>query len=243
MIPDGDRRRESPETETVPILANGHEVDALWFRSRLIDWGRDHFRSFPWRVTNDPYRLLMAEVMLHRTQVRQVLPVYKRFMELFPDIAALARATRESIHDVMGPLGLHWRIDLVADMAADIVGRFGARVPSDRDELLSLPGVSDYIASAVRCFSFGLDDPLVDTNTVRIVGRVFGLPVKPSSRRNKRFRELLDGLLDRESPAAYNYSLLDLAHLICLSRRAPECGRCPLLASCATGAARVAVAT
>ncbi|HIG73780.1 MAG TPA: DNA-binding protein [Bacteroidetes bacterium] len=223
------------------VEAGGHRVDAQGFRSRLLAWGRDHVRSFPWRETDEPYRLLMAEVMLHRTQVRQVLPVYERFIVLFPDVAALARASRESVHAVMGPLGLHWRIDLVADMAADLVGRFGGRVPSDREALLSLPGVSDYIASAVRCFSFGLDDALVDTNTVRIVGRVFGLPTKPSSRRNRRFRDLHVALLDRERPADYNYSLLDLGHLVCLSRRAPECERCPLLASCATGAARLAV--
>lgn len=219
------------------VEADGHRVDARWFRDRLLAWGQGHVRSFPWRETDDPYQLLMVEVMLHRTQVRQVLPVYERFVALFPNIVALAQASRESIHDVMGPLGLHWRIDLVADMAADLAGRFGGHVPSDREALFSLPGVSDYIASAVRCFSFGLDDALVDTNTVRVVGRVFGLPVKPSSRRNRQFKDLLAALLDRERPADYNYALLDLAHLVCLSRRPPECERCPLQPSCVTGTA------
>lgn len=219
------------------VQANGHAVEARWFQARLHEWGREHTRTFPWRETDDPYRLLMAEVMLHRTQVRQVVPVYERFVSLFPDIRALALASPEAIREVMGPLGLHWRIDLVADMAAALVGRFGGRVPSDRNALLSLPGVSDYIASAVRCFAFGLADPLVDTNTVRVVGRVFGLPMKPSSRRNRRFRELLVALMDRDRPTDYNYALLDLAHLICLSRRAPECKRCPLQPSCVTGRA------
>lgn len=232
------RENESPAAGTVE--ANGHSVEARWFRSRLLEWGRGHTRTFPWRETDDPYRLLVAEVMLHRTQVRQVLPVYERFVTLFSDVAALVRASREEIHEVMGPLGLHWRIDLVADMAAALSEQFGGRVPSDRNALLSLPGVSDYIASAVRCFAFGLPDPLVDTNTVRVVGRVFGLHVKPSSRRNRRFRELIGALLDRERPADYNYALLDLAHLVCLSRRPPECERCPLLPSCATGTAALA---
>ena len=240
MSGGGDHPGRSSASYSNAVEADGHRVDARWFRDRLLAWGKGHVRSFPWRETDDPYRLLMAEVMLHRTQVRQVLPVYERFVVLFPNVAALARASRESIREVMGPLGLHWRIDLVAEMAADLVGRFGGRVPSDRDALLSLPGVSDYIGSAVRCFSFGLDDALVDTNTVRVVGRVFGLPVKPSSRRNRRFRELLGALLDRERPADYNYALLDLAHLVCLSRRPPECERCPLLPSCATGAAALA---
>ena len=133
----GDQRDRPPEGGGVE--ADGHRVDARWFRSRLLGWGEGHVRSFPWRETDDPYRLLMAEVMLHRTQVSQVLPVYERFVVLFPDIEAVARASRESIHGVMGSLGLHWRIDLVGEMAREIVERFGGRVPSDRDALLSLP--------------------------------------------------------------------------------------------------------
>ena len=219
------------------VSVDGHRVDADWFRSQVREWGKVHTRSFPWRETADPYRLLIAEVMLHRTQVRQVVPVYERFLSLYPDVAALAGASKEDLHDVMEPLGLHWRIDLVADMADDLVNRFGGTVPSDRDALMSLPGVSDYIASAVQCFSFGIAAPLVDTNTVRVVGRVFGLEIKPSSRRNRRFRELLSSLLDRDHPADYNYALLDLAHLVCLSRRSPECELCPLEPCCITGLA------
>lgn len=240
MSGGGDQRDRSPAPDVDVVEADGHRVDARWFRAQLLAWGQGHVRSFPWRETDDPYRLLMAEVMLHRTQVRQVLPVYEQFVVLFPDVRAAAHASRDAIHEVMRPLGLHWRIDLVGEMAKEILGRFRGRVPSDRDALLSLPGVSDYIASAVRCFSFGLDDALVDTNTVRVVGRVFGLPTKPSSRRNSRFRELLGALLDRDRPSDYNYALLDLAHLVCLSRRPPECERCPLLPSCVTGAAALA---
>jgi A/G-specific adenine glycosylase len=175
--------------------------------------------------------------MLHRTQVRQIIPVYEKFITLFPDVAALARTPREAIHEVMKPLGLRWRINLMIDMASELAERFQGRVPSDRGALISLSGVSDYIASAVRCFSFGLPDPLVDTNTVRVIGRVFGLTIKPSSRRNPQFKELLTALLDRDRPADYNYALLDLAHLVCLSRRPPVCEQCPLLLSCATGTA------
>ena len=225
------------QSELVLVSMDGHRVDADWFRTSVREWGKVHTRTFPWRETDDPYRLLIAEIMLHRTQVRQVVPVYERFMTLYPTVAALADASLEDIHGVMGPLGLHWRIDLVADMAAELVDRFGGHVPSDRNALLSLPGVSDYAASAVQCFAFGIAAPLVDTNTVRIVGRVFGLEIKPSSRRNRRFRELPSALLDREHPAAYNYAMLDLAHLVCLSRRPPECERCPLQSNCISGIA------
>lgn len=220
---------------TEVFVTNGTEVKVQWFQSRLLEWGQDHFRAFPWRETEDPYRLLIAEVMLHRTQVRQVVPVYEQFLLRFPNVDALALASREAIAQVMEPLGLHWRISLVGAMAADLVKRFGGKVPVERHALLSLPGVSDYIASAVRCFAFGMTDPLIDTNTVRIAGRIFGLTVKASSRRNPRFREILAVLIDKKRPVAYNYALLDLAHAVCLSRKTPACGRCPFLPSCATG--------
>lgn len=225
--------------KTQPVTVDGRTIDALVFRRELIFWGRKHFRSFPWRKTEDPYRILMADVMLHRTQALQVVPVYERFIEAYPDVASLARASREDLHVLLFPLGLRWRIDLIWSMAAEIADRFDERVPSEKDDLLSLPGVSDYIASAVRCFAWNLPEPLIDTNTVRVVGRLFGLEIKDSSRRNRRFRELITALVDPENPRTYNYALLDLAHLICHKRRAPECGRCPVQAHCVYGAGQL----
>lgn len=163
------------------------------------------------------------------------MPVYERFIEIYPDAASLARASSEDLHLLLFPLGLRWRIDLIWTMAAEIADRFDGRVPKEKDDLLSLPGVSDYIASAVRCFAWNLPEPLIDTNTVRVVGRLFGLKIKDSSRRNRRFRELITTLVDPEHPRAYNYALLDLAHLICHKRRAPECPRCPVQAHCVYG--------
>lgn len=218
--------------ETQFITADGHTIDALIFRRALIAWGQKHFRSFPWRKTEDPYRILMAEVMLHRTQALQVVPVYERFIEIYPDAASLAQASSEDLHALLFPLGLRWRVDLVGKMAAEIADRFDGQIPKEKDELLSLPGVSDYIASAVRCFAWNLPEPLIDTNTVRVIGRLFGLEIKDSSRRNRRFRELITTLLDLEQPRAYNYALLDLAYQICHKRRAPDCPRCPVQAYC-----------
>lgn len=222
-------------TETQSVTANRHTINAPIFRRALITWGQKHFRPFPWRKTEDPYRILMADVMLHRTQVQQVLPVYERFIDRHPDPDSLARVSGEHLHNQLASLGLRWRIDLIQAMAADIVDRFDGQVPQDTDDLLSLPGVSEYIASAVRCFAWNLPDPLIDTNTVRVVGRLFGLEIKDSSRRNRRFRDLITALVDPENPRAYNYALLDLAHLICHKRRAPECAHCPVQMHCMYG--------
>jgi A/G-specific adenine glycosylase len=217
------------------VEAGNHIVDAVAFRKAVIAWGRKNFRPFPWRLTKDPYCLLMVEVMLHRTQAQQVIPVYERFIERYQDVPSLAQATREELHQALYSLGLRWRIDLIHKMAAGLMAHFNGRVPQEKTNLLSLPGVSEYIAGAVRCFAWNLPEPLIDTNTVRVVGRLFGLEIKDSSRRNRRFRELIMALVDPDEPRAYNYALLDLADQICMKKRPPECGRCPVAEWCIYG--------
>ena len=217
------------------IQANDHIIGALQFREALITWGQQHFRPFPWRLTEEPYRILMAEAMLHRTRAPQVVPVYTCFIERYPSLTELAQATKEDLHDMLYSLGLRWRIDLIYEMVVELMKRYGEHVPQDKAALLSLPGVSEYIAGALRCFAWNLTEPLIDTNTVRVVGRLFGLEIKDSSRRNRRFRELIGALVDPDEPRAYNYSLLDLADQVCMKKRQPECSRCPVQMHCRYG--------
>ncbi len=87
-----------------------HTIDAPSFRSKLISWGQENFRSFPWRFTTEPYHILIAEVMLHRTQALQVVPVYTQFLEKYPTLALLTQAKQEELHEVLYSLGLRWRI-------------------------------------------------------------------------------------------------------------------------------------
>lgn len=209
-----------------------HLRDAVGFRKSLISWGRENFRSFPWRMTEDPYRILIAEVMLHRTRALQVMPVYERFIQRYADIAALVQASREELQDLLYPLGLRWITDLLYTMVAELVVRFDGEIPHKKTDLLALSGVSDYIASAVRCFAWNQPEPLIDTNTVLIVGRMFGLEIKDSSRRNRKFRELISVLVDPDEPRAYNYALLDLAAQVCTKESPPMCNYCPVSSSC-----------
>lgn len=201
-------------------------------RSALLRWGAGHFRPFPWRQTQDPYAILLAEILLHRTQVKQMVAGYAQLLAAYPDIPALAAADRDAIHMLLFSLGLRWRIDLLLAMAQELNTRFDGRIPTEKTVLLSLPGVSEYIASAVRCFAWDQPEALVDTNTVRIIGRLLDWPVKDSSRRNAHFRQALQALVDPESPRAFNYALLDLAHLVCRKRQLPLCSECPLAPWC-----------
>lgn len=204
------------------------DIDVTAFRELLIAWGREHFRPFPWRSTSDPYRILIAEVMLHRTQALQVVPVYIKFINRYPSLLSLVQATKQELRELLYSIGLFWRIDLIYAMIVQLISKYNGIIPQQKEDLMSLPGVSDYIASAVRCFSWNLPDFIADTNTVRVVSRLLGREVKDSSRRSTYFRNVLAMLLDPFEPRDYNYSLLDLADQICTKKRPPECAKCPV---------------
>lgn len=199
----------------------------------LLAWGQENYRPFPWRETSNPYHILLAEVFLHRTQARQAETVYRQVIERYPAPADLLSANQKRIRFTLYALGLHWRTDLLLKMVQQIQQQHGGQIPREREALLSLPGVSDYIARAVRCFAWNEPEALLDTNTVRIVGRLLGWEVKDSSRRSSRFRQTLEALLNHQNPRAFNYALLDLAHLVCLKRQPPRCKECPLKNWCA----------
>ena len=204
-----------------------------------MKWGKYNFRSFPWRLTHDPYQMLVAEIMLHRTQVNQVIPVYKEFIAKYPDISSLAKVSQQRLQINLSSLGLHWRVGLIYEMVQQIAERFDMQIPQEKAVLLSMPGVSEYIAGAVRCFAWNLPEPLIDTNTVRITGRLFGLEIKDSSRRNAKFRKLIVAMIDPVRPRDYNYALLDLAHLVCLKKQEPLCQECPVFSFCCFGQDRM----
>lgn len=205
------------------------------FHQSLVAWGRDNFRPFPWRLTKNPYFILVSEVMLHRTRALQVVPVYESFIQQYPNISLLSLATRDELRKTLYSLGLRWRIDSIYAMALELKTRFNEQVPREKLDLLSLPGVSSYIASAVRCFTWNFPEALIDTNTVRITGRFFGLEVKDSSRRNSVFKRSVESLIDFSQPRDYNYALLDLADRICTKRQIPDCLNCPVSAHCEYG--------
>lgn len=204
---------------------------AVEFRNKLTRWWKFYGRKFPWRETEDPYKILVAEVLLHRTRAEQVVPVYSAFISEFPDIFSLAKSSKDKVMKLVYPLGLRWRAELLYEMAIEIMGR-GGRIKADKNWLCSLPGVNDYIASAVMSFAFNKPEPILDTNTVRIIGRLTGMRVTDSSRRSRKFREIYLYLMDRKNPRIFNMAMIDLGALVCRART-PLCDRCPLKKWCA----------
>lgn len=210
------------------------DFDVKLFQRSILNWWKKNKRNFPWRHTRDPYQIIIAEVLLHRTRADQVVPVYQSFIEKFPSLYELATAPVNEIKEVLKSLGLFWRVELLHKMAKELVSKFNGIIPSSREELESLPGVSHYIASAVRCFAYEYPDALLDTNTVRICGRLFDIPVTDGSRRSRKFRNLLEALVDLNHPRDFNFALLDHGAIICRGRD-PLCRECPVNQQCYYG--------
>lgn len=227
------------EFEPILVTFAGHTVSVHRVHKQLLSWGAIHGRQYPWRATTSSYAILMAEMMLRRTRANQVVPVYQRFIERFPCASALATGSADEIAAMLYPLGLAWRMPAFQLLARHLVQEHHGDVPADYHALTDLPGVGDYVASAVCCFAFNQPRLLADTNTVRVTGRLFGVMTHAESRRRKLVRDILQALLDPAHPRAYHYALLDLAALICTPSD-PGCTRCPLLAHCKTGQERTA---
>lgn len=201
---------------------------------KLIDWFRQFGRDFPWRSSTYPFNVLIAEKLLQQTSVRQdVVDAYLFITNHYPSPQKLANADLEKIKTYIKPLGLHYRADELVRMSREIVERFGGKVPDNQKDLLSIHGIGHYSARAVLSFAFHKDVVVVDTNIARILYRVFSISGKfpPNPARSTKLTNLAQSLLPVGKSKEFNWALIDLGALICLSRR-PLCDSCPINEHC-----------
>jgi A/G-specific adenine glycosylase len=201
------------------------------FRKVLNRWVNKNKRDYPWRKTDDPFKVLIAEMMLQRTKADQVQPVYLKFFSNFKTPAKVARANIRRLNHILYPLGLRWRIKRFKEVSQVIVKKYGGKVPESRDEISKLPGVGDYIAGIVLLIAFNKKEWIVDSNVVRVFKRYFGISTSKEGRRDKHVIDIARTYADCKYPRKASLALLDFAALICTPRR-PEHERCPLAKSC-----------
>lgn len=197
----------------------------------IVHWYHKHARDFPWRHTRDPYKIMIAEFMLHRTRAEQVVPVYMEFLQKYPDVFALASASPEEVQKVTEHLGLHWRGKHFIEAARYIVGKYNGEFPDSYDELRKIPGIGEYIAGAILTICFNKPAPVVDSNIARFINRFHGLNLKGEIRRKKQIVEIASELFDCEKPGKFLFALIDFTSLICKPGK-PSCDSCPLKNYC-----------
>lgn len=199
---------------------------AIMFQNRLLHWAKDNLRDFPWRSTNDPYKICIAEILLHQTFARKVVPAYEVFIKSYPDVKKLHNARIRSIEKIIYPLGFLYRAKKLKDFAKTVVNEYGGRVPHYKEELLALPGVGEYTSSAVLCFAYDEQIPIIDANVIRVYSRVFGIEAKlPTSLPNKAIKEIAEDALPLGKAKIFNYGILDFASMVC-SHYKPKCLDC-----------------
>ena len=206
--------------------------DRRRFRTRLLTWYRRHGRELPWRTTDDPYHILVSEIMLQQTQVDRVLPKYAEWLEKYPSLGALAAAPEQEVARTWYPLGYNIRPKRLQSIAREAVANYGGELPSDEATLLSFKGIGAYTAGAIRSFAFRQRAAILDTNVARVLFRVFvGAGDPKSHAMKKHLWTLSKTLVPMRHVFDFNQALMDLGAMVCVARN-PKCLVCPMARSC-----------
>ena len=202
------------------------------FQETFLTWYHKEKRNLPWRATNDPYAIWISEIMLQQTRVETVIGYFYRFMEQFPTIQDLAAAEEQKLLKVWEGLGYYSRARNLKAAAQQIVAEFDGEMPQSIEEIRSLKGIGPYTAGAIGSIAFGLPEPAIDGNVMRVVSRLFCIEAdiaKASSRRP--FDEAMRTIISPDEPGEFNQALMDLGSRLC-TPTTPKCEECPISQYC-----------
>src|SRR5437762_1238476 len=214
----------------------------------LLRWFARHARDLPWRRTRDPYAIWISEIMLQQTQVKTVIPYWRRWMRRLPDVRALARARSDAVLKLWEGLGYYLRARNLQKAARIIVDHHRGRFPETFEEILALPGIGRYTAGAICSIAFNQPTPVLDGNVVRVLSRVFGVAGNSQEKvTNKRLWRIAGELVQQAAEmkgnrprsgvratrrcSHFNQSLMELGALICRPKE-PKCSLCPIAKQC-----------
>ncbi len=203
------------------------------FQRQLIAWSKTELRDFPWRRTRDPWKILIAEVLLQKTNAEKVVPVYEQFVRSYPTPSSLAGASLEEIQRLLSRIGLIKRAEQLIKAATRLAEEYNDEVPLDEKTLLALPGIGRYTANAVMCLTTQARVPMVDESTGRTLRRIFGLPDLVPAWKDKALWRFAKEIMPRRSCKRYNLALIDFSAKICRARE-PNCRACPFPTLCSS---------
>jgi len=200
----------------------------------LIPWFAQNARTLPWREDKDPYHIWLSEIMLQQTRVEAVKGYYRRFLEVLPDIKALAEAPEDLLLKLWEGLGYYSRVRNLQKAAKVIIEEHGGVFPSEYKSILALPGIGEYTAGAIGSICFEIPEPAVDGNVLRIVSRItetYSDVLAPSTKKN-----VADALRSvypsGELAYTFNQSMMELGATVCVPNGAPKCEICPVKQIC-----------
>lgn len=202
------------------------------FQHDLIDWFRTEQRNLPWRKNKDPYKIWVSEVMLQQTRVDTVIPYFYKFIEKFPTLEALAEAEEKEVLKAWEGLGYYSRVRNLHAAVKEVKEKYGGRVPASKEQFSSLKGVGPYTTGAVLSIAYGIPEPAVDGNVMRVLSRIFYITddiARASTR--KKFEQIVSCIISHDDPSDFNQALMELGALICTPKN-PSCLLCPVQRHC-----------
>ena len=221
------KKHASAQVRSIPVPA-----DRRRFRQRLLTWYGRHGRDLPWRKTDDPYHILVSEIMLQQTQVDRVLPKYAEWLDKYPSMEVLAKASEHDVTRTWYPLVYNIRPKRLQSIARESVAKYGGRLPSDEATLLSFKGIGAYTAGAIRSFAFRERAAILDTNVARVLFRVFVAKGDPKSHAMKQqLWKISETVMPHRQVFDFNQALMDFGAMVCVARN-PKCLVCPMTKSC-----------
>jgi A/G-specific adenine glycosylase len=201
-----------------------------WFRRQLSIWAESNLRDFPWRRTQEPYAIFIAESLLQKTEAATVAPIYEEFLLRYPTLESLAAADLDDIAQLLQPLGLLFRADRIHRSSHLILQEYKGKIPNDETELLKLPGIGKYAACAILSQAFSRPCAVLDTNVARILERFFGIEGERVKSRCKILWKAAATVAPKRKTGKWNLTLLDFGAIVCKPK--PDCDRCPLATKC-----------
>ena len=196
----------------------------------ILTWWQSNRRDFPWRRTTDPFRLLVAEMLLQRSRSGSVTQIYLDLFNRWPTPQELARADVSEIENLIRPLGLMSRATKIKAVADAWIARDTR--PTNSKDLQELPGVGPYSANATSIAMSWDSEPCVDSVSIRVFRRYLGKQENDDSDRDVASK--VYSIVPKDRWRELNWAILDLAATICMPR-VPRCQRCPLRDSCKVG--------
>ena len=201
----------------------------------LLSWYHSRARSLPWRDDPKPYRVWISEIMLQQTRVEAVKPYFERFMNAFPDVKALAEADDDYLMKMWEGLGYYNRARNLKAAAIMVMEEFNGKIPAEKEDLLKLPGIGSYTAGAISSIAYGMSNPAVDGNVLRVLSRLWGdtSDIKKASVKAAMEQEIAE-VMPKDAASSYNQGLIEIGALVCIPGGEPKCSECPLASLCIT---------
>ena len=208
-------------------------MDKRIVQSNIFKWYDNSKRILPWRDNPNPYHVWISEIMLQQTRVEAVIPYFLRFIKEIPTIEDLSTISDDALNKLWEGLGYYSRARNLKKAAQIIVRDFNSLLPSEYDDLISLPGIGQYTAGAILSIAFNKKYTAVDGNVLRVFSRFFGIR---KNIKDKEVKQLIKDKVEKLSPdkriGDFNQALMEIGAIICKPNKEPLCTVCPLQSFC-----------